>query len=63
MHVRNFSNGPKWIPGKILSVVLGFRHFEVKLNDCCIVKRHLDHVCIRTSDVVELPADRCTAES
>ena len=56
MHV-----GPKWIPGKI-SAVLGSRHFEVKLNDCRIVKRHLDHVCIQTNDVVELPASRCTAE-
>ena len=56
VYVRNFSNGPKWLPGKI-SAVLGSRHFEVKLNDDRIVKRHLDHVRIRTNDVVEEPPD------
>ena len=56
VYIRNFSNGPKWLPGKI-STVLGSRHFEVKLNDGRMVKRHLDHVRIRTNDVVEEPPD------
>ena len=52
MYVCNFSNGARWLPGKI-SAVLGSRHFEVKLSDGRIVKKHLDHVRMRTSDVAE----------
>ena len=44
------------LPGNI-SAVLGSRHFEVKLNDDRIVKRHLDQVRIRTNDVVEETLD------
>jgi hypothetical protein len=40
--VRNFT-GEKWIHGKI-EEVLGFKHYQVKLADGQIVKRHVDQL-------------------
>ena len=55
VYVCNFGNGPRWLPGTVMAVQ-GSRTFEIQLNDGRTVKRHLDHVHIRTNNVEdELP--------
>ena len=50
VYVRGFGNGPRWIPGTIVKVH-GSRSFEIKLSDGRMVRRHLDHIRLRTNDV------------
>ena len=48
--VKNFSQGPRWLPGWIVDS-LGSRSLQVKLADGRVVRRHMDHVRVRsTSD-------------
>ena len=61
VYVRGFGNGPRWIPGTIVKVH-GSRSFEIKLSDGRMVRRHLDHIRLRTNDVSDemlgdLPTD------
>ena len=43
VYVRNFSSGPKWLPGEVKSV-RGPLSYEVTLLDDRFVCRHVDHV-------------------
>lgn len=43
MFVKNFTAGPKWLPGCI-STVWGPLSFDVELEDGRVVQRHIDHI-------------------
>ena len=49
VYARNFSQGPKWVPG-ILLESNGPIAFEVELEDGRMWRRHQDHVIHRASD-------------
>ena len=49
VYTRNFSQGPKWVPG-ILLESNGPIGFEVELEDGRMWRRHQDHVIHRASD-------------
>ena len=49
VHARNFSQGPKWVPG-ILCESNGPIAFEVELEDGRMWRRHQDHLIQRASD-------------
>ena len=46
--VRNYSSGPKWLPGEV-TARRGSQMFKVKLQNGIVVTRHLDQVRIRSS--------------
>ena len=46
--VRNYSSGPKWLPGEV-TTRRGSQMFKVKLQNGIVVTRHLDQVRIRSS--------------
>ena len=50
--IKNFSrsSADRWLPGQVIAVA-GPRSFQVKIFDGRIVRRHLDHVRIRTAPV------------
>ena len=49
VYARNFSQGPKWVPG-ILSESNGPIAFEVELEDGRMWRRYQDHLIQRASD-------------
>ena len=60
--MKNFAAGPVWLPGTIQEV-RGPVTFQVALDDGRVVRRHVDHVRLRTDSEIEppestLPADR-----
>ncbi|KAK0146771.1 hypothetical protein N1851_013888 [Merluccius polli] len=46
---RNFSHGPKWIPGFITKIT-GPVSYKVMLGDGSIVRRHVDQILARSED-------------
>ena len=48
MLAKNFSSGPKWLPGVIVEVLVPLS-YQVKLDDSRIIKRHVDHLLNRSS--------------
>lgn len=46
---RNFSHGPKWIPGSITKVT-GPVSYKVMLGDGTVVRRHVDQILARPED-------------
>ncbi|XP_061567238.1 uncharacterized protein K02A2.6-like [Cololabis saira] len=66
VQVRNYSHGPKWVPG-FIETVTGPVSYTVMLGDGRVVRRHVDQICSRqeasakcTGDV--LPAPLCAGE-
>ena len=53
--VRNYSHGPKWVPG-FIEKVTGPVSYTVMLGDGRVVRRHVDQICSRQ----EAP-DKCVA--
>ena len=54
--VKNFGNGPNWLPGQIKKVC-GPVSYGITLNDDWLFKRHIDHIQVRTvsdSNTVQL---------
>ena len=49
VNVKNFSHGPKWMPGVVVKVT-GPVSCEVLLSDERVVRRHVDHIQRRHSD-------------
>ena len=45
--VKNFGNGPNWIPGEIKEV-RGPVSYGITVNDGRLLRRHIDHIRIRT---------------
>ena len=43
VYVKNFSSGPKWLPG-VITAVRGPVSFTITLSDNRIVRRHVDHI-------------------
>ena len=55
--IRNFGQGPTWLAGSIMDA-LGTCSYQVKLTDGRIVRRHMDHIRPRTTDIPpESPED------
>ena len=52
--IRNFSSGPKWLPGSILEE-RGPCSFIIELEDGHNVRWHIDHIRIRTVTVTTSP--------
>lgn len=48
---RNFSHGPKWIPG-IITTITGPVSYKVRLGGGIIVRRHVDQILARPEDRV-----------
>ena len=48
VYIRNFGNGPKWLPG-VVTAVRGPLSYSVTLMDDRVVRRHIDHVQKRTN--------------
>lgn len=53
MITRNFSHGPKWIPG-IITKITGPVSYKVLLGDGNIVRRHVDQILARPEDTVSV---------
>lgn len=51
IYARNFSSGPKWLPGRVITSQGST--LEIELNDGRKVRRHLDQVRNRTNEVAE----------
>jgi len=47
--VKNFGRGLEWLPG-VVDLIKGPVTYVVKLTDGRVVKRHVDHIRIRTSE-------------
>ena len=54
--VRNFVKGPKWSAG-IVTGDEGSRIYEVTLTDGRVLRRHIDHLHIRTSEHLKEPLE------
>ena len=54
--IRNFSSGPKWLPGSIREE-RGPCSFIIALEDGQNVRRHIDHIRVRTVPVTSVPED------
>ena len=52
VYVKNFSTGPKWLPGKIVNVT-GPLSYVIELDNGRLVRRHVDH--IRKKLDIEIP--------
>ena len=50
MFVKNFGNGPAWLPVEIKDI-RGPVLYTVMLNDGHLFKRHVDHIRVRTMTV------------
>ena len=53
-NVKNFSHGPKWMPGIVVKVTDPVS-CEVLLSDECVVRRHVDHIQPRHTDQPKEP--------
>ena len=56
VYVRDFPGGKTWLPGSIVSC-RGPLSFIVRLRDGRCIRRHIDHICLRT---VEMSTSRST---
>ena len=45
VYVKNFSNGPAWLPAGVVVRERGPLRFNVRLADGRDVRRHVDHMC------------------
>ena len=52
IYAKNFGNGPRWLPG-ILQEAKGPVSFTAELEDGRIIRRHSDHLRIRTDVPIE----------
>lgn len=52
VYARNYSGGPKWLPGQVVQVE-GSVLYQVKLDDGRVLRRHIDQLrsCIASSTV------------
>lgn len=60
--VRNFSYGPKWIPGDI-ETVTGPLSYKVMLGDGRVVRRHVDQIHGRQKLLVKLSGEEMDGKS
>ena len=54
--VKNFPTGDNWLQGTIVKVS-GPLSFQVKLQDGCIVRRHVDHIIQHSPQIPDEPND------
>ena len=47
VYAKNFSTGPKWLPG-VITAVKGPLSYEVTLDDGHVIRRHVDHLKSRS---------------
>ena len=52
--IRNFTRGPTWLPGTVLQMQ-GPCTFKVELNDGCVWRCHINHICYRSVDITSVP--------
>ena len=53
VYARNYSTGPKWLPGKVVGVV-GSVLYQVKLKDGRVQRRHIDQLRSRLADTGDI---------